>query len=341
MLGAIVLAAGIWSLAGCGRNPPAAFWTWSADDSTRVHAAVNTWEAKLMSDFADLADSSDIINYIPDTTKKALRQTLRENRYKHRWFPKTFGRVFSVDSMVDSAWTTKDTTVEVRLREFLTGVTTITTDSATLLRNPDTVIGGMHFQVYDTFFSPQETTVTVNITATCDRELFLVPMAGDSIDKVHRTDWVVKRISGAGRYYCPDQATAPYIGIMQFVTSTGRRDTFMLRPDTIHMGVQRLYSPDSLLTYTPGDTIQVVMSPTAIMGLLWWDPPDIVAFLHIGHVRRNLTILQPYTKFAFTAADTGMKQVYIELVKRDPLTQNADNFISSMWAIPMKVVAAR
>jgi hypothetical protein len=341
MLGAVVLLAGVWLLAGCGKNPPAAIWTWSAGDSTEVHAAVSTWEAKLMSDFADQVDISEDISYIPDTTKKLLHKDMRENPYKQRWFPKTFSRVFSVDSMLDSVWTTKDTTVEVRLREVLTGVATITTDSVAVLRIPDTVIGGMHFQIFDTFFSPQETTVTVNVTAICDRELFLVSMAGDSIDKVHRTNWVVKRISGAGRYYCPDQATAPYIGIMQFVTTAGRRDTFMLRPDTTQMGVQRLYSPDSLLSYTVGDSIQVVMSPTAILGQLWWSPPDIVAFLHVGHQRRNLRIVAPYTTFAFTAADVGMKQVYIEIVTRDPLTKKADNFISSMWAIPMNVKAAR
>jgi hypothetical protein len=356
MLGAVVLLAGVWLLADCGRTPPPEFWTWSADDSTKVRAAVSTWEAKLMSDFADSlvsgpggADTSDLITYIPDTTRKALRQTLRENKYKQRWFPKTFTRTFTVDSMVDSVWTTKDTTIEVRLREFLTGVATITTDSVARLRNPDTVIGGMHFQVFDTFFTYQfpspestnhETLLTVTVNATCDRELFLVPMAGDTLDKVHRTDWKVKRISGAGRYYCPDQAGAPFLGVMQFVTNGGRRDTFSLRPDTLHPGVQRLYCPDSLLTYTVGESIQVAMSPTALLGQLWWSPPDIVAFLHLGHQRRNLRIVPPYTTFAFTAADVGMKQVYIEIVMRDPLTQKSNDFLSCMWAIPMNVKAA-
>lgn len=340
MLGAVVLAAGIWSLTGCGRNPPPAIWTWSADDSTKVHAVDSTWKVNLMSDFADQVDISEDISYIPDTTKKLLHKDMRENPYKQRWFPKTFSRAFTVDSTVDSVWTTKDTTVEVRLREILTGDATITTDSVARLRNPDTIIGGMHFQIFDTFFSPQETTITVPVTATCDRELFLVPTTGDTIDKVHRTDWVVKRISGAGRYYCPDLANAPFLGAMQFVTTGGRRDTFTLRPDTTHFGVQRLYSPDSLLTYAVGESIQVVMSPVPLMNQLWWNPPDIVAFLHIGHQRRNLKVIAPYTTLVFTAADVGMKQIYIEIVMRDPLTKKADNFLSCMWAIPMNVVAA-
>ena len=287
-------------------------------------------------------DLSEVISYIPDTTKRALKQSMRENKFKQRWFPKTFSRAFTVDSTVDSVWTTKDTTVEVRLREILTGDATITTDSVARLRNPDTIIGGMHFQIFDTFFSPQETTITVPVTATCDRELFLVPMNNGVEDTIEPRRMAGEahqgRISGAG----PDvsSATAPFLGAMQFVTTSGRRDTFVLRPDTLHRGVQRLYSKDSLLTYTVGESIDVVLSATAIFGQLWWDPPDMVAFLHIGSARRNLRITQPATSLVFGAGDVGMKQIYIEIVRRDPLTEKTDNFTSCMWAIPMRVVAA-
>jgi hypothetical protein len=159
------------------------------------------------------------------------------------------------------------------------------------------------------------------------------------IDKVNRTEWQVKRIKGAGQYYCPDVSGAPYLGAVQFVTSTGRRDTFVLRPDTIHWGAQRLYHKDSLLTFTVGESISVVLTATAIMGQLWWDPPDMVAFLHLGHQRRNLKIVTPYTAFTFGPADVGMKQIYIEIVRRDPLTENTDYFKSCLWAIPVIVKA--
>jgi hypothetical protein len=330
-------------VAGCGRTPPEAFWAMSAQDSTKVRAVVDAWKVLLKSDFADSVGLSENINYIPDTTRRALKQTMRENPYKIRWFPKTFSRTFSVDSMVDSVWTTKDTTVEVRLREFLSGTATITTDSITRLRNPDTIIGGMHFQIFDTFFTYQfpspdsashESTVVVPVTATCDRELYLEPN-----DKANRTEWTMKRLSGAGRYYCPDVAGAPYLGAIQLVTNTGRRDTFVLRPDTIHRGAQRLYNKDSLLTYAPGESIQVVMTAAALLGQLWWDPPDIAAFLHVGRARKTLRIGLPPTAFTFGAGDVGMKQIYIEVIRRDPLTEKTDFFKSCMWAIPVTVKA--
>lgn len=348
LLGAVALGTGLCLLAGCGTKPPPALWTWSASDSTKVIAAVSAWEAKLTTDFADVAESSEIVGNLPETTLQALHQDMRENPYKQRWFTKTFSRVFTVDSTIDSLTEVMDTTVEARLFEVMAGTATITTDSVTRFIE-DTVISGMPFKLYDTLFSPVESTITVPVNAVCERELFLVPMAGDTIDKVHRTNWVVKRISGAGRYYSPDLADAPYIGVVPFVTNGGGRcDTFWLRPDTTHLGVQRLYSPDSLLTYAAGESIEVWLNPTWSSGLatfdgqLMWSPPDIAAFLHIGHERRNLlTGPLAFTSFAFTAADVGLQQIYIELVNRDPLTQADVDFSSCMWAIPINVVAAR
>ena len=345
VLCAALVAAGLVLVAGCGRLPPESYWSWSTDDSTKVHAIIDTWKASLKSDFADSVGLSEFIDYIPDTTRRALHQSMRENKFKPRWFPKTFRRAFTVDSMIDSVWTTKDTTVEVRLKEILVGTATITTDSATLLRNPDTVIGGMHFQVFDTFFTYQfpapesvihETTLTVPVVATCERELYLEPVSKAGTGGVR--EWVMKRFSGAGRYYCPDVSSAPFLGAIQLVSNTGRRDTFTLRPDTIHRGAQRLYNKDSLLTYTVGESISVVMTAAAFFGQLWWDPPDMVAFLHLGRARRNLRISpQPATTFTFGAGDVGMKQIYVEIVRRDPLTEQTDNFTSCMWAIPVTV----
>jgi hypothetical protein len=345
VLCAALVAAGLVLVAGCGRLPPESYWSWSTDDSTKVRAIIDTWKASLKSDFADAVEQSDVISYIPDTTKRALHQSMRENPYKPRWFPKTFSRSFTADSMIDSVWVTKDTTIEARLKEVFTGLAVITTDSVTRLRNPDTVIGGMHFQIFDTFFTPQETTITVEVNATCDRELFLVSVNNGVEDKVNRSEWQVKRIKGAGQYYCPDVSNAPYLGSIQLVANTGRRDTFWLRPDTIHWGVQRLYHKDSLLTYAVGESIQVCLNPTwssgrpYFQGQLMFDPPDMAAFLHIGHQRRNLKIVTPYTTFAFSAADVGMKQIYVEIVRRDPLTERTGDFTSCMWAIPVTVKA--
>jgi hypothetical protein len=83
----------------------------------------------------------------------------------------------------------------------------------------------------------------------------------------------------------------------------------------------------------------VVLSATAIFGQLWWDPPDMAAFLHIGRARRNLRVTAPATSFVFGAGDVGMKQIYIEIVRRDPLTEKTADFTSCMWAIPVTVKA--
>lgn len=323
-------------LIGCGRTPPPEFWTWSPEDSTQIRAIVDQWKAKLTSDFADNVTLSESIVFVPDSTTAALHKEMRENKYRQRYFPATFKRVFDTlrTQMKDSIILTKDTTVTVKLTEGFFGQVTIYTDSLTRFRK-DTVIAGTPFKVYDTTFSAQDTVLTTEVSGSCERELFI---ERDTLTK----QWQMKRLTGGGRYFSPDAPSAPYLGCLQ-LRHSGRSDTIVLRPDTIHYGIQRLYSVDSLLSYSVDEHITVGMARVPLLGHLWWDPKDAVPFLHLGHKR--YTILVPSapdsTVFSFAATDTGLRQIYIEIVPRQNLTDVSPNFNSTMWAIPVRVKPVR
>lgn len=320
-------------LSGCGRKPPADFWSMDKDDSTQVAALIAEWKQELLSDFADDTTLSDMIFFIPDTTRLSLRRDMKDNKFRQRWFPRTFSRIFRVDSIVDSLMPTIDTTITVKLTEYFLGDVTIYTDSITHFRT-DTVIGGMPFKVYDSTFSRFDSVVHETLTATCERALYL---ERDSVKK-----WHVKRIK-PGVYYAPDMATAPYLGCLRVWNSTGRADTIVLRPDTLHFGMQRLYSLDSLFEYVVGESLTVEMARTSLLGHLWWNPEDILPFVHIGNRRLTVGKVTDKTKvnFRFAPEDTGLKQIYFEIVPRINITEYSPSFNSTIWAVPVRVKSAR
>jgi hypothetical protein len=338
---ALVGLTGLVLLTGCGRMPPADYWTWSAQDSTKVMDQVQNWKVAFKVTFAEDPILSDRVTYVPETTKTALRLSMRENKFKFRFFPRTFSHTLAADSLVDSTYVVKDTTVDVRLREGLAGKVTIVTDSVTLVRNPDTVINGMHYKVYDSTFTARETTIVEKLEASGDRYLHFEPA-----DKTKRDSWYLKRMSGGEQIALPDDATAPYLGGLQIVAKAGRRDTFVLRPDTLHRGIQSLCDMDRMLTYTTADTIVFLLDKVALLGHLWWDPGDVWAFIHVPHptdptksVRRILRPL-PGDTASVTFATPGLRHVYIELVPRISLTEIAPKFVSRIWAIPLDIKSA-
>jgi hypothetical protein len=323
--------------------PPADLWTWTADDSVKVVAISAAWKDSLKSHFDDDPALSEPSNFMPDTTWKLLHRALRDNRFKPRIFPASFNRVFTVHEIADSFIPTKDTTVTVKLREQIEGTVTIRSCSATLFLK-DTLINNLPYRVYTDSFAPYDTTYTVPFSGIAERYLFIEP-----VDKANRTEWRLKCISGAGRYASPDEATAPYLGSLQLTTRAGRRDTFVLRPDSLHRGLQRLYLRESLLTYTTNDSITLVLNNTALLGHYWWDPVDIVAYVYLPndsvpgaafekHVRRNIRPV-PLSTTTFKFHTPGLKQIYVELVPRQVLSENVTNFNSRIWAIPLEITS--
>ncbi|MEO0108226.1 MAG: hypothetical protein ABIK62_03525, partial [candidate division WOR-3 bacterium] len=250
-----VFAVCVFTSTGCGRAPRPDFWSWSAADSAQIVALVSAWKDSLKSHFEEDTALSEYITYVPDTTGKLLRKAVRDNPFKQHWFPRWFVRRFTSHIIVDSITQTKDTTVTVKLIEHFKGVVEIHPDSATKRLPKDSIVNGVPYPLYgntsdttgqparrftfmprDSVF-PQDTAILVADSGTSVRYLFLEPT-----NKATRDKWVLKRISGVGRCAFPDDAQAPFLGGLQLVMRNGRRDTIVLRPDSLHYGAQRLYA---------------------------------------------------------------------------------------------------
>lgn len=342
-------ALGIALLGGCGRTSPADFWSWSAQDSTKITALVNAWKDSMMSHFEEDTSLSDVITYIPDTTSKLLHKALRDNPYKQHWFPGTFFRRYdSLHTIVDSITETKDTTVTVTLLEEFVGKAWLRLDSATKYVRNET-IGGIVYPVYSSRMMPRDSFMpdsfpqdSVRVAGTAISYLYLEPN-----DRVNRTEWRMKRMSGGKRYASPDDAGAPFLGALQLV-SPGRRDTVVLRPDSLHYGMQRLYPRDSLLTFKAGDSITIILTNAALLGNYYYDPVDIIGFLHIPNpadptrsIRRNIRTIPAggtgNTAFTFAASQTGLQTIYVELMPRNVFSEHVENLSSRVWGIPVQV----
>jgi hypothetical protein len=326
--------------------PPPDLWSWNALDSARIDTLVKAWKDSLRSHFEEDTLLSERVHYLPDTTRAALYKSLRENKFRGRFFPRSFYRVTEC-SMSDSANVTKDTSVTVKLIESFVGQLVIRTDSATRWRK-ETLMGGMPYNVYDSTFSAKDTTLVLVFKASSERTLFLEPTEASKLTPGATRTWVLRRISGAARIAAPDDAAAPVLWSVQLVTRAGRRDTFNLRPDSLHFGVQRLYNRDSLLTYSTRDTISVVLirSSRYTSSGFDWDPADVCIFLHlpaddlVHSIRRTLRPI-PNDTTSFRFATPGLKQIYVELIPRAILTEASPEVISRLWGIPIQIKEAK
>jgi hypothetical protein len=350
-----VMCAGLFT--GCSTLPPAEFWTWSAQDSTQIMAIVAEWKETLKSRIEENIDLSDPIvgsGALSDTsTYSSLHKAMKDKKLRPAsmprsfFFPHTFYRTFDSLHMQESLITVKDTTVTVRLNESFWGHVTIITDSIVRFVK-DTTINDIPFKKYDSTFSPAVETVTTAWLGTSERYIEIEPT-----DKVKRDHWVIKRLSGGARIACPDEATAPYLGGIQLLSGTERRDTLVLRPDSLrvspssHWGMQGLYARDSLLSYSTTDAVSLYMHAVALFGNLWWSPADVMLFLHVPDpndatksVRR---LVKPIAGRAvpdsatFTIPTAGLAQAYVEVVPISSLTEPGASFTTRLWGILLDI----
>jgi hypothetical protein len=338
-------------LTGCGRTPPPEFWTWSTEDSVQVMKITSAWKDTLKSWFEEDPALSEPITAIPDTTRKVLRKSMRDKKLRPAAMPKSFFfpgaggnfyRTFdSSHTTVESLIVTKDTTVTVKLNESFSGHMYIVVDSHVRFIT-DTMINDMPFKLYDTVFSTTAETETMKIHGWSERYLEIEP-----VDKTKRDQWVLKKISGGARIGCPDDITAPILGGIQLTTNSGRRDTLVLRPDSLHWGIQRLYAREGILSYTVRDSITLVLATTVLLGHWYWEPADVVLFLHVPNpndpqksvrklVKPVLGGTAPY-QATFNLPTSGLKQIFVEMAPIAALTEPSAEFSTRLWAITLEI----
>ncbi len=310
-------------LTGCGRTPPAAYWTWSTDDSTAIQTIVNQWHTT----FTDsLEDNFYPVNYQSDTLHKILYVDIRSIWMRPHYWPREFKRELSTFTMTDSFIVVKDTTVTVKLIENYGGEVEIHADSSTLrdpLR-PDTVVGVDTFPLYSRrlYYTP-ETTFENTFVGTGIRYLHFDR-------KGPNNTWQLKKVSGGARIFVPSENDAPYLALCSLKTRV-KSYGIQLRPDTLHYGIQRLYELDSMMTFPPSETVSTKV--------LTFDPLVTFGFFHYQGKRYDMTTIANST-FQTTypiSLTSGWNHVMFELASWEGICKRG-NYNAIFWSLPINIV---
>jgi hypothetical protein len=308
-------------LTGCGRTSPSPYWTWSKEDSTAIQGIVNTWQDTFATSFED---TFYMIGFRSDTLRKILVADMNSIWMRPHYWPHAFKREITSYQMIDSFIPVKDTTIMVRLTENFHGKVIIKADSCTLrdpLR-PDTVVGSDTLPLFSRFFYyTPDTVVENNFDGYSTRYLHFDKKDGS---------WKLRKMSGGARIFIPDENSAPYLGLCSLKTRV-KSYGILLRPDTTHYGIQRLYDLDSIMNFPSTDTFTVrVMS---------FDPLITFGFLHYKQHRYDLETATPSTflKTYPITLSSGWNQIMVELVPWEALCKQTD-YNALFWAIPMKIV---
>lgn len=314
---------------GCGRTPPEGFWEPTKDDSAGIKSAIEANKGYFKTGLAELAmvlcDKA-----LPGTTATILSKELLGNPFKQRFRMDSLEHVFYTDSF------------EMKYT-FIAGLDTLKQETTCTVILAETIPGLLRMHAYKMTDSLRESLIIVppaetlrlpfysSVLDTCDT-VITKPIAGASTDgcvlrKVNG-EWVLWKMAGGGRFYAPGPEDAPYI-LQYFLVSSNRTDTVALRPDTLHYGIQRLFSVDSadnqLLTFTKDDWVKVSNLLTN-MG-------DAYDYLYFDGKRYEFG-----DTVKFAAADTGIHRLSLEHIPVTVLWEVQGGYTATVWGVPIRVV---
>jgi hypothetical protein len=318
----VVLAVAIF---GCGRTPPEGFWEPTKDDSTGIEAAVEVNKGYFRTGLQELA-MTECDMAMAGTTLTVYTNELLNNRFMGRFRPDAMEHVF--DS-VDLKYT------------FMAGLDTLSQETTCTVTMAETIFGTLRMHarqktkwLKDSLFfpSPGETLrlpFYADTTDSCDT-IIEKPIAGASIDgcllkKVDGT-WQLWKMAGGGRFYAPAPDDAPYI--LQFYLNgpDNRVDTVVLRPDTLHYGIQRLFSvDDQLLTYAVGDWV--------VASNLTTNQRVALDYLYFNGQRHEFGDMVKFD----SSLTPGIYRLSLEHIPGPVLWEVDGEYNATTWGIPIRI----
>ncbi|MEO0081257.1 MAG: hypothetical protein ABIL25_03060 [candidate division WOR-3 bacterium] len=305
---------------GCGRMPEEPFWEPNAEDTTAIESIVQANKALFMTSFAE-GSLAPLDTALSDTNKKRLKKEMTENPFKQRFRTNGLQHLFFTDSFdleyrfVATLDTAKaETTCTVFMAETIPGLLRLHAYSYTRFLR-DSVIGTDTLKFYDTVFSAIDTVIEKRLNATTLDGCVLKKEGGQ---------WKLWKRGGASRLYAPTPDDAPYLDRI-FITNGRKEDTFMLRPDTLHHGVQRFYADDELPTFTVGDSIYVRSLLTTVV-----DAKNLLYFDGERHEFKSSD------KIALTRP--GLFRLYVEQIPIDVLYEMGGTYVGLVWGAWIRVV---
>jgi hypothetical protein len=324
---------------GCGRTPPAAFWTPTKDDSTAIDNVVKGNKALFRVGLSELAltmcDST-----LPGTTgTKIFPKEILGNPFKQRFRMNGLQHVFNIDSnspkytfiatvdsvmLADSSMST-ETTCTVTVGETIPGTLNMHAFKITPFLHDSMFIVGpgetLYLPFYDTVPRTCDTVISKTISAALSDGCVLKKVNGQ---------WQLWKIGGGDRLYAPDADDAPYISYY-YLDSRDRTDTITLRPDTLHYGIQRLFTFDTtgsqLLTFKQGDFLRVSKLLTNV--------GDAQDYLYFNGRRYEYS-----DTVKLDSVPTGVYRLYLEHIPVTVLWEVQGKYVATVWGVPIRVVAA-
>ncbi|MEO0076125.1 MAG: hypothetical protein ABIK19_00435 [candidate division WOR-3 bacterium] len=300
---------------GCGRMPPEQFWTWTKEDSTKIHSILAIWEDTLKTKFEN--DYCDVTFAIGDV-RTALIEDMKSIRHLQHYWPRAFKRNIDPNKYKLCYVFTpiKDTTVQVLLIESIAGTISIKPDSITR---------------FDTITNQYDTLFTYDTTMTIVKNFKGVSLRYLHFEKVDN-NWQFTKMSGGARIFIPNpddiDINLGYYNVYAGCSlSTANKNVVVWpAPDTTQYGVQRMYQLDSILSFTTTDTIRT--------RIIYYYPTESFGFLHYNGNRYDLNLAGATT--TYLGWNTGWKHLMLEIVPWQGLCKPSE-YQALLWSLPIKV----
>ncbi len=323
--GSLVVATGallaVLLLFGCGRMPPPEIWQPNAADSAAIDAVVKANQQLLKVDFNE-AGFQYLEWVVPDSV---IRKAIKDNPFKQRYISDSMQHFFDAEL---SKWNyrfwakadtlLKETTATVTVVETIPGLLRLHAIKYTRFLKDSIIITPsetIRLKFYDTLFTD---------TSMVIEKPLLGVVTGGCVLRKENGEWRFWKLAGGQRFYAPNPEDAPYF-ITVYMTNGIRSDTFLLRPDTLHYGIQRFYEyPDGLLSYGVGDSLWVTGLLTAAT--------EASNFIFFGGNRYRLAAAN---RIKFT--QPGVQRLYVEQIPYGVLYDAGGELNATVWGIPINV----
>jgi hypothetical protein len=320
---------------GCGRVPPEPFWEPSADDTVKIKQVVEENKSLFKIGLAEL-QMVMIDTALPGSTKSILADELKGNPFKprfrcagfqHLFYDTAYDLEYRFAATLDTLGT--ETTCTVSYAETIPGEVLMyafrMTDSlreSLFFPNPGETL---RLPYYDSLLKPCSVFISKPLEATT---------AGGCVLRKEKGEWKIWKLSGGTRFHAPNPDDAPYF-VRTVLAGAGRSDTVLLRPDTLHYGIQRFYplaetSTGGILTYTQRDTIRLA----SLLSTLGTDGAEYVYF-----DGRRYDMQGPRSNQQILLADVapGLHRLSVQEIPPAVLWEVKGRYSATVWSIPIRV----
>ncbi|MEO0004443.1 MAG: hypothetical protein ABIK47_05790 [candidate division WOR-3 bacterium] len=312
-------------LFSCGRMPPPEIWQPNAADTAAIAAAVDANKELLRFHFNE-AGFQYLEWVVPDSV---VRKAISDNPFKQRYICDSMQQLFFTDS-AGYKWSYKFiATADSALQETTATVSVVETIPGVLRLH---AIKYTRFVKESIIVTPSETirlmfhdTVFTDTSMVVEKPILGVVYNG-CVFRKESGEWRLWKMAGGQRFYAPNPEDAPYFAAA-YLTTGAKSDTYYLRPDTLHFGVQRFYDyPDGLLSYNLSDSL-------AVTGLLIYST-DLDKFNLVSFGGRRFRLLTA-NRIGFT--QDGVQRLYIERIPFAVIYEAGGELNATIWGIPINV----